>query len=69
LKHFSHRVQCKTKSCRSRHFEFHIGKKNVKFVEDHPMNIHVNDHWKVLYKMSVFYADWKSRWPPPQDID
>jgi hypothetical protein len=29
------------KSCRSRHFEFHIGTKNVKFVEDHPMNIHV----------------------------
>jgi hypothetical protein len=22
-------------------FEFHIGTKNVKFVEDHPMNIHV----------------------------
>jgi hypothetical protein len=31
----------KTKSCRSRHFEFHIGTKNVKFVEDLPMNIHV----------------------------
>jgi hypothetical protein len=26
---------------RTRHFEFHIGTKNVKFVEDHPMNIHV----------------------------
>jgi hypothetical protein len=25
----------------SRHFEFHIGTKNVKFAEDHPMNIHV----------------------------
>jgi hypothetical protein len=24
-----------------RHFEFHIRTKNVKFVEDHPMNIHV----------------------------
>jgi hypothetical protein len=23
------------------HFEFHIVKKTVKFVEDHPMNIHV----------------------------
>jgi hypothetical protein len=22
------------------HFEFYIGTKNVKFVEDHPMNIH-----------------------------
>jgi hypothetical protein len=29
LKHFPHRVQCKIKSCRSRHFEFHIGTKNV----------------------------------------
>jgi hypothetical protein len=25
----------------SLHFEFHIGTKNVQFVEDHPMNIHV----------------------------
>jgi hypothetical protein len=30
-----------TKSCRSRHFEFHFGTKNLKIVEDHPMNIHV----------------------------
>jgi hypothetical protein len=29
------------KSCHSRHFEFHIRTKNVNFVEDHPMNIHV----------------------------
>jgi hypothetical protein len=34
-------VQCETKSCHSRHFEFHIGAKNLKFVVDHPMNIHV----------------------------
>jgi hypothetical protein len=44
---------------------------NLKIVEDHPMNIHVqfaietnlprNDHWKVLYKVSVFYADQKSK--------
>jgi hypothetical protein len=40
-KHFPHRVQCKIKSCRSRHFEFHIGTKNCKIVEDHPMNMHV----------------------------
>jgi hypothetical protein len=26
---------------RSRHFEFHTGTKNVEFVEDHLMNIHV----------------------------
>jgi hypothetical protein len=25
----------------SRHFEFHTGTKNIKFVDDHPMNIHV----------------------------
>jgi hypothetical protein len=31
-----------TLACRSRHFQFHIGTKNVKFVEDHPMNIHVH---------------------------
>jgi hypothetical protein len=29
------------KACRSRHFEFHIGTKNLKIVEDHPINIHV----------------------------
>jgi hypothetical protein len=29
------------KSCCSRHFEFHIGTKKAKFVEDHPMNIRV----------------------------
>jgi hypothetical protein len=38
---FSTNFMFLTKSCRSRHFEFHIGTKNVKFVEDHPMNIHV----------------------------
>jgi hypothetical protein len=27
--------------CSNRHFEFHTGTKNVQFVEDHPMNIHV----------------------------
>jgi hypothetical protein len=26
-------------SCGGGHFEFHIGTKNVKFVEDHPMNM------------------------------
>jgi hypothetical protein len=28
------------------HFEFHIRTKNVKFVEDHPMNIHVQFGFK-----------------------
>jgi hypothetical protein len=28
-------------NCRSRHFEFHTGTKNLKFVEGHLMNIHV----------------------------
>jgi hypothetical protein len=31
------------KSCRRRHFEFHIGTKNSRFVENHPMNIHVQN--------------------------
>jgi hypothetical protein len=48
-------------------FEFYIRTKNLKFVEDHPMNIHVQfgfnhicnfleegNHWKVLYKVSAF---------------
>ena len=29
LDHFPHRVQCYTKSCHIRHFEFHIGTKNL----------------------------------------
>jgi hypothetical protein len=56
---------------RSRHFEFHIGTKNIQFVEDHPMNIHVqfgfnniaklymNVHWMALYKLYVFCSDMK----------
>jgi hypothetical protein len=29
-----------------------------------------NDHWKVLYKIYVFFVPIEnSRWPPPQDID
>jgi hypothetical protein len=29
-----------------------------------------NDHWKVLYKVSVFLMPIEiSRWPPSQDID
>ena len=28
-----------------------------------------NDHWKVLYKVSVFMPIGNPRWPPPQDID
>ena len=41
LKHFSHKDQCLIMSCRSRHFEFDIGTKNVKIIENHLMNIHV----------------------------
>jgi hypothetical protein len=33
--------QSASSPCRKQHFEFHIKTKNVKFVEDHPMNIHV----------------------------
>jgi hypothetical protein len=28
-----------------------------------------NDHWEVLYKVSVFMPIGNPRWPPPQDID
>jgi hypothetical protein len=28
-----------------------------------------NDHWKVLYKVSVFMPIRNPIWPPPQDID
>jgi hypothetical protein len=30
-----------SETTKSRHFEFHIGTKNLQIVEDHPMNIHV----------------------------
>jgi hypothetical protein len=40
-KMFQNASSLKPQSCRSRHFEFYTGTKNVKFVEDHPMNIHV----------------------------
>jgi hypothetical protein len=75
---FTHRIQCKTKSCRSRHFEFHIGTKNVKFVEDHPMNIHVQFGCNNICSFSLecslhsfcfFMPIENSRWPLPQDID
>ena len=28
-----------------------------------------NDHWNVLYQVSVFMPIGNPRWPPPQDID
>jgi hypothetical protein len=29
-----------------------------------------NDHWRVIYKVSVFFMPiGNPRWPPPQDID
>jgi hypothetical protein len=51
------------------HLGFPIGIENRNFVEDLPMiipgkfgfNCPRNDHWKVLYKVSVFYADRKSK--------
>jgi hypothetical protein len=36
-------------SCRSRHFEFHTGTKNVQFVEDHLMNNHVQFGFNLYY--------------------
>jgi hypothetical protein len=45
------------------HLGFPIGIKNIKFVENLPMIIPgpMNDHWKVLYKVYVFYVDRKSK--------
>jgi hypothetical protein len=54
------------------HLGFPIGIKNIKFVENLPMIISEttwtvetklprNDHWKVLYKVYVFYVDRKSK--------
>jgi hypothetical protein len=49
--------------------EFHTGTKNVKFVEDHPINsettniikakLYMNVDWMVLYKLYVFCSDMK----------
>jgi hypothetical protein len=44
-------------SCSGSHLGITINIKNTKFVKDLPMI----DHWKVLYKVSVFYADRKSK--------
>jgi hypothetical protein len=44
----------------SHHFEFHIGTKNVKFVKDHPMNIHVqfglNHNWTLCENVQMPYS-------------
>jgi hypothetical protein len=42
--------------CDGSHLGFPISIKNRNLVKDIP-----NDHWKVLYKVSVFYADRKSK--------
>jgi hypothetical protein len=63
----------KTMSCSGSHLGIPINIKNTKFVKDLPMidaqfrfnqsetKLPMNDHWKVLYKVSVFYADRKSK--------
>jgi hypothetical protein len=63
LKHFSRSIQCWTKSCRSRYFEFHIGTKNQKFLEDYPINIHASQEWSLEDPIQSFwfYADRKSK--------
>jgi hypothetical protein len=37
---------------RFRHFEFHIGTKNVKFVEDHPMYTHMDILALIIFVVS-----------------
>jgi hypothetical protein len=34
------------------HFEFHIGTKNVKFVEDHPMYTHMDSLALIIFVVS-----------------
>jgi hypothetical protein len=64
-------------SCSGGHLGFPIGIKNTHLVEDHGKNVSKrffsettwviqtklprNDHWKVLYKVCVFYADRKKQ--------
>jgi hypothetical protein len=59
-------------SCDGGHLGFPIGIKSSNLVKDIPMIIHLttwtvetklprNDHWKVLYKVWVFYVDWESK--------
>jgi hypothetical protein len=48
----------KTMSCSGSHLGIPINIKNTKFVKDLPM---IDDHWKILYKVFVFYADRKSK--------
>jgi hypothetical protein len=49
-------------TCDGSHLEFQIGIKNPNFLEDHQMIIPgLNDHWNVLYQVSVFYANRKSK--------
>jgi hypothetical protein len=40
------------RSSRGRHFEFHIGTKNVKFVEDHPMYTHMDSLALIIFVIS-----------------
>jgi hypothetical protein len=47
--------------CGGSHLGFPIGIKNIKFVEDLPMIIPGQFGWNVLYQVSVFYADRKSK--------
>jgi hypothetical protein len=66
-KMFQNASSLKPKSCRSRHFEFHIETKNLKIVEDHPMNIHVqfgfnhicNSKWLPQYHKYSTLFDFK----------
>jgi hypothetical protein len=61
-------------TCGGSHLGFPIGIKNRNFVEDLPMiipgqfgfwiietKLPRNDHWEVLYKLYVFYANQKSK--------
>jgi hypothetical protein len=65
-------------SCGGGHLGFPIGIKYRNFVEKRSFSettgtietkLLRNDHWKVLNRITVLYADRKSKMTPPQYID
>jgi hypothetical protein len=52
-------------SCSGSHLGITINIKNKRFFSETTWTVETklprNDHWKVLYKVSVFYADRKSK--------
>jgi hypothetical protein len=56
-------------SCGGRHLGFPTGIKNIKFVEDLPMNCLGMIIGRSSRNFMFFMPIGNPRWPPPQDID